>query len=167
MALSMSQAPMPGGHTGAGPYSMGMPASSSSLPVTVPPLLASIWGPLPIGRPSGEWQPSSQGQPDARQCQLLFRAAAALSRATPVQRVLTALHVDGAGTSSQQGISLGRTGLCGLIAQRTEPNPCSKAGADCVPDIGQRTKYAIKCSIGSTLCAGSYNTRFAARRTEG
>ena len=37
--------------------------SSSSLPVTVPPLLASIWGPLPTGRPSSEWQHSSQAQP--------------------------------------------------------------------------------------------------------
>ncbi len=61
--MALSQAPMPGSHTGPAPYSMGMPAISSSLPVTVPPLLASIWGPLPIGRPSGEWQHSSQGQP--------------------------------------------------------------------------------------------------------
>lgn len=43
---------------------MGMPTSSSSLPVTVPPLLASIWGPLPIGRPSAEWQHSSKGKPE-------------------------------------------------------------------------------------------------------
>ena len=62
--MALSQAPMPGSHTAAGPYSMGMPASTSSLPVTVPPLLASIWGPLPIGRPSGEWPLSSQGQPE-------------------------------------------------------------------------------------------------------
>ena len=62
--MALSQAPPPGSHAGAATYSMGLPASSSSLPVTVPPLLASIWGPLPIGRPSAEWQQSSKGQPE-------------------------------------------------------------------------------------------------------
>ena len=61
--MPLAQAPGPGGHIAAAPYSMGMPAGSSSLPVTVPPLLASIWGPLPIGRPSAEWQPPSMEQP--------------------------------------------------------------------------------------------------------
>ena len=62
--MALPQAPTSGSHAGAAPYSMGLPASSSSLPVTVPPLLASIWGPLPIGRPSAEWQQSSKGQPE-------------------------------------------------------------------------------------------------------
>lgn len=35
----------------------GPPTGSSALPVAVPPLLASIWSPLPTGRPSTEWQP--------------------------------------------------------------------------------------------------------------
>jgi hypothetical protein len=55
--MPLSQGPAPDSSMAATSASVMPHAISSSLPVAVPPLVASIWGPLPNGRPSTEWQP--------------------------------------------------------------------------------------------------------------
>ena len=60
--MPLSQGPAPDSSMAATSASVVSPAISSSLPVVVPPLVASIWGPLPTGRPSAEWQPPQGGK---------------------------------------------------------------------------------------------------------
>ena len=61
--MALSQGPTPDSSMAAtSAASVVPPAISSSLPVVVPPLVASIWGPLPTGRPSAEWQPPQGGK---------------------------------------------------------------------------------------------------------
>lgn len=60
--MALSQGPAPDSSMAATSASVVPPDISSSLPVVVPPLVASIWGPLPTGRPSAEWQPPQGGK---------------------------------------------------------------------------------------------------------